>query len=74
MAEANGVDLTLSFDTPAQRDHFVDSLRLRGIECGRLESLWSGHSRQGGQEEGLIMSFAHLSDADFEHVRRLLAW
>lgn len=70
MAESNGVDLTLSFDSSDSRDRFIEGLRANGIECGRLESLWSG---QDEREEGLIMSFAHLSDQDFETALRVLS-
>ena len=70
MAESNGVDLTLNFDSPTHRNQFADKLRSHGIECGRLESLWSSRD---GRTEGLIMSFAHLSDHDFDIVLRALA-
>ncbi len=69
MAESNGVDLTLNFDSPAHRNQFADKLRSHGIECGRLESLWSSRD---GRTEGLIMSFEHLSDHDFDIVLRTL--
>nr|VDG63655.1 GntR family transcriptional regulator [Streptococcus thermophilus] len=70
MAESNGVDLTLSFDSSARRGQFTEKLRSHRIECGRLESLWSSGD---GRAEGLIMSFAHLSDHDFDIVLRALA-
>ncbi|GAB3074692.1 PLP-dependent aminotransferase family protein [Corynebacterium aquatimens] len=59
MAETGGVDLALSFPDAESRESFTAALADRGVECGRLESLWSG------QTDGLIMSFAHVDDADF---------
>ena len=69
MAESNGVDLALTFVSPAHRDAFVADLRTAGIECGRLESLWSGQEQR---PEGIIMSFAHLSDQDFDAALQTL--
>lgn len=69
MAESNGVDLALTFDSSNDRDAFAAALRADRIKCGRLESLWSGPEQQ---HEGIIMSFAHLSDQDFDTVLRTL--
>ena len=69
MAESNGVDLALTFVSPGHRDAFVADLQAEGIECGRLESVWSGQEQW---HEGIIMSFAHLSDQDFDTALRAL--
>lgn len=66
MAESNGVDLAITFPGFARQYQFVKKLRANGIECGRLNLLWSG---QGIREDGLIMSFAHLEDNAFERIR-----
>ncbi|WP_087117920.1 MocR-like pyridoxine biosynthesis transcription factor PdxR [Corynebacterium urinipleomorphum] len=62
MAEANGVDLAVTFSEAAARDGFARQLAEHGIEGGRLDALWSG------RDDGLILSFAHLSDHDFQRV------
>lgn len=66
MAESNGVDLAVTFPDSSARDDFARDLRQRGIEAGRLDTLWSG------RDDGLILSFAHLSEPDFERVCREL--
>lgn len=66
MAESNGVDLAVTFPDSPARDDFARDLRQRGIEAGRLDALWSG------RDDGLILSFAHLSEPDFERVCREL--
>lgn len=66
MAESNGVDLAVTFPDSPARDDFARDLRQRGIEAGRLDTLWSG------RDDGLILSFAHLSEPDFERVCREL--
>ena len=62
MAESNGVDLAVTFPTPARRDAYAHALAEKGIEIGRLDALWSG------RDDGLIISFAHLSEPDFERA------
>lgn len=62
MAESNGVDLAVTFTDSAARDGFARELAEHGIESGRLDALWSG------RDDGLILSFAHLSDPDFQRV------
>lgn len=57
---STGVDLAVRFPTPAAEERVVDWLAARGIECGKIGASESG---------GLIMSFAHLDDDDFERVR-----
>lgn len=62
MAESNGVDLAVTFPGTRARDAFAADLLSEGVESGRLDSLWSG------RDDGLILSFAHLSEPDFERV------
>lgn len=66
MAESNGVELAVTFPGTDARDEFARFLADRGIETGRLDALWSG------RDDGLIMSFAHLSDQDFQRVCAVL--
>lgn len=65
MAEANGVDLAVTFNTPQARDAFADEFAALGIEIGRLDTLWSG------RDDGLILSFAHLTEPDFNRVLKV---
>lgn len=62
MAESNGVDLVVKLSSTAERDEFAQLLATEGIESGRLDALWSGH------DDGLILSFAHISEDDFKEV------
>ena len=62
MAESNGVDLAVTFPTPTARDAYTRELADKGIESGRLDALWSG------RDDGLIVSFAHLTEPDFRRV------
>ena len=58
--DAGGADLSVSFSTPELRDRFEEDLAGQGIECGHESSLWSdGH-------DGLVLSFSHLTDLDFD--------
>ena len=59
LAPGDGADVTVHFPAGDQRDAFVASLHAQGVECGRESALWTG----GG--DGLVLSFAHLGDADF---------
>ena len=59
LAPGDGADVTVRFPTVKQRDEFESSLLTQGVECGRESALWTG----GG--DGLVLSFAHLGDADF---------
>lgn len=59
LAPGDGADVTVHFLTVQQRDEFEYSLITQGVECGRESALWTG----GG--DGLVLSFAHLSDTDF---------
>ena len=60
--EAGGADVTAEFPTVALRQQFEDQLAASGVECGHESSLWSG----GG--DGLVLSFSHLTDEDFEYA------
>lgn len=62
MAESNGVDLAVTFPDSKTRDAFALELLGHGIESGRLDALWSG------SDDGLIVSFAHLTEPDFQAV------
>lgn len=58
--DAGGADLSVTFSTPELRDRFEEDLAGQGIECGHESSLWSdGH-------DGLVLSFSHLTDPDFD--------
>ena len=65
MAEANGADLAVTFNTPKARDAFASELAAHGIEIGRLDTLWTG------RDDGLILSFAHLTEPDFNRVLKV---
>ena len=66
MAESNGVDLAVTFPSPSARDTFARQLADQGIESGRLDALWSG------RDDGLVVSFAHLSESDFRTVLEVM--
>ena len=66
MAESNGVDLAITFPSPAARDAYARELSDQGIESGRLDALWSG------RDDGLIVSFAHLTEPDFRRVLEVM--
>lgn len=66
MAESNGVDLAITFPSPAARDAYAHELSDQGIESGRLDALWSG------RDDGLIVSFAHLTEPDFRRVLEVM--
>ncbi|MBP3947503.1 PLP-dependent aminotransferase family protein [Corynebacterium sp. Marseille-P3884] len=66
MAESNGVDLAVTFPSPSARDTFARQLADQGIESGRLDALWSG------RDDGLVVSFAHLSESDFRKVLEVM--
>ena len=57
--DAGGADVSVAFSTPALRDYFEKDLAGQGIECGHESSLWSDG------KDGLVLSFSHLTDADF---------
>lgn len=59
LAPGDGADLTVQFASHLERDTFETRLLEAGIECGHESSLWT----DGG--DGLVLSFAHLSDGDF---------
>ena len=67
MESSNGVDLAVAFDSPADRDRYARALAAHGIESGRLDTLWSG------RDDGLIVSFAHLSEPDFNQVLEIMS-
>ena len=67
MEGSNGVDLAVAFDSPADRDRYARALAAHGIESGRLDTLWSG------RDDGLIVSFAHLSEPDFNQVLEIMS-
>lgn len=58
--ESGGADVTATFASLAEREKFEARLAARGVECGHESSLWS----DGG--EGLVLSFSHLTDGDFD--------
>ena len=59
LAPGDGADLTVQFSSHLARDAFETRLLEAGIECGHESSLWT----DGG--DGLVFSFAHLSDGEF---------
>ena len=59
LAPGDGADFTVQFASHLERDAFETRLLEAGIECGHESSLWT----DGG--DGLVLSFAHLSDRDF---------
>ena len=59
LAPGDGADFTVQFASHLERDTFETRLLEAGIECGHESSLWT----DGG--DGLVLSFAHLSDGDF---------
>ena len=59
LAPGGGADLTVQFSSQLARDAFETRLLEAGIECGHESSLWT----DGG--DGLVLSFAHLSDVEF---------
>ena len=66
MAESNGVDLAVTFPSPSARNTFARQLADQGIESSRLDALWSG------RDDGLVVSFAHLSESDFRKVLEVM--
>lgn len=59
LAPGDGADLTVRFASHADLNAFETRLLEAGVECGHESSLWT----DGG--DGLVLSFAHLSDGDF---------
>lgn len=64
LSNTGGADLTVRFPSEVVQQRFEDSLLRLGVECGHKAALWS----DGGS--GLVLSFAHLSDGDFERALR----
>ncbi|OEY05048.1 transcriptional regulator [Corynebacterium sp. BCW_4722] len=63
----DGSDLTLRFTRASDRDQFEGKLLAGGLECGHESTLWTNSG------DGLMLSFAHLSNADFERSLDIVA-
>lgn len=65
MSAPSGVEVQLLFDAPEPRTTFHAALQAAGLAPGAVESLWSAG-------DGIVMSFAHLSDAEFTQAVELV--
>ncbi|MGV0434002.1 MocR-like pyridoxine biosynthesis transcription factor PdxR [Corynebacterium ureicelerivorans] len=66
LAPGDGADLTVRFASHADLNAFETRLLEAGVECGHESSLWT----DGG--DGLVLSFAHLSDGDFTRAADII--
>ena len=66
LAPGDGADLTVRFASHAELNAFETRLLEAGVECGHESSLWT----DGG--DGLVLSFAHLSDGDFTRAADII--
>ena len=66
LAPGDGADLTVRFASHVDLNAFETRLLEAGVECGHESSLWT----DGG--DGLVLSFAHLSDGDFTRATDII--
>ncbi|WP_165165197.1 PLP-dependent aminotransferase family protein [Corynebacterium qintianiae] len=62
--ESLGVDMVVRFSERSAQADFVATLTRLGVECGEVGTQSS---------EGLLLSFAHLDDADFDRAVEILS-
>lgn len=66
LAPGDGADLTVRFASHADLNAFETRLLEAGVECAHESSLWT----DGG--DGLVLSFAHLSNGDFTRAADII--